>query len=336
MSDGKDWTVEDLERLQLEGLDHLVRLQSGAVSEREEAEFMAWHAQSTVHEEAFRSAVRLQQLARVAGARLAGDCAAPQNVDRANVVPFERRAGRQVSRRAAMGGALAACLAGAFFVGRSLDLIDWPGRWDADFRTRPGERRLVRLAGGATVDLNTRTSLKLRKDIGASAVELLDGEALVASGDNAGGKVILVAGNGTSMTDRGRFNARREGDKVCITCLTGGVTVAWKQDERQLSPLEEVRYDDDGLGPTTRGVDAAALTAWQSGTLIFHDMPMGKVVEEINRYRPGRVVLANSHLASVPLTGTYRVARLDDFFIQAELGLGVKVTKLPGNLVILA
>ncbi|MCY1174373.1 hypothetical protein D9M73_145730 [compost metagenome] len=84
------------------------------------------------------------------------------------------------------------------------------------------------------------------------------------------------------------------------------------------------------------GVDPAVLTAWQTGTLIFRDMPLRDVVNEINRYRSGKVLLSNSRLASRTLSGTYYVSRLDDFFSQAELALGVKIFRLPGNVIVLS
>ena len=169
---------------------------------------------------------------------------------------------------------------------------------------------------------------------GMPAIELVSGEAVLSSAGN--GRAALIAGAGTSVVSGGRFNARRDGDKVCVTCLAGKVEVTWARERRVLGPADEVRYAASGIGAVVRGTDPAVLTAWQSGTLIFRGMPLRQVVAEINRYRSGRVFLTNSALGARPLSGTYYVDRLDDFFSQAELALGVNVARYPGNIVVLS
>lgn len=329
MTQRSGWTDAELARLRLEGLDHLNRLQSGQATDRDAARFISWRGQSRAHEEAFRSALRLRELVR------AVETAEP-HVD-ANVVAFEAPAprGPRLTRRYFLGGAIAASAAGsAFLLGRTFDLLPSPSEAMADYRTGAGERRVVQLAGGASVDLNTRTAIDLHTGLGMPAIELVAGEAVLSSGGT--GPAALVAGDGTSVVRGGRFNARRDGDEVCITCLAGDVEVAWAQQKRALRTADEVRYSAAGIGPVRPGVDPAVLTAWQSGTLIFSRMPLRQVVLEINRYRPGKVFLTNGALAARPMSGTYYVDRLDDFFSQAELALGLSVSRLPGNIVVLS
>lgn len=330
MTRGIGWTDSELARLRLEGLDHLNRLRSGEASDQDAAAFVTWRSQSRAHEEAFRSAVRLQQLVRIVETR----DEAPAGGD--NVIAFPT-AGRErhVTRRHFVGGAIAASAAGcALLLGRSMELVPSIGEALADYRTGTGGRRLVRLAGGATVDLNTRTSIDMREGLNMPAVDLVAGEAVLTSGGAT--PAALIAGQGTSVVRGGRLNARRDGDNVCVTCLRGSVEVSWAAEKRLLKVADEVRYDGAAIGPVTRGPDPEVLSAWQSGTLIFRNMPMREVIGEINRYRPGKVYLASERLASRSLSGTYFINRLDDFFSQAELGLGVRVTRLPGKVVVLS
>lgn len=336
MTEGTGWTDAQLAQLRLEGLNRLTHLLSGEATEHDAAELVAWRMQSRAHEEAFRSAVRLRRMVRKIEGVEEPMATGEQPVgDQTNVVPFRSLPARVLSRRAFMGGAVAASVAGGMLVlGHSWDLIPSPSELNSDYRTATGERRLIKLAQGATVELNTRTSIDLRHDFGMPAVELINGEALMTSPRD--GEVALLAGKGTSIGRTARFNARRDGDEICITCLTGAVDVRWSEEERTLGPNEQVRYDTAGIGAVERNIDTVALTAWKAGTLIFRNMPMQNVIAEINRYRPGRVILANDTLAKRALSGTYYVNRLDDFFAQAQLGLGAKVTKLPGSVVILS
>ncbi|ATY34211.1 FecR family protein [Sphingomonas psychrotolerans] len=327
MTQRSGWTDSELARMRLEGLDHLNRLRSGEATDRDAAAFIAWRGQSLAHEEAFRAALRLRELVRTVETQ-------PMDAD-ADVIAFALPVRRHLTRRYFLGGAIAASAAGtAFLFGRTLDLLPSPAEAMADYRTGPGQRRVVQLAGGASVDLNTRTSIGMQAGLGMPAIALISGEAVLSSGRAE--RAALVAGDGVSVVRGGRFNARRDGGEVCITCLEGAVEVAWAGERRALRAAAEVRYDGSGIGPVKPGADAAVLTAWQTGTLIFRNMPMHQVVAEINRYRRGRVFLANSDLATRSLSGTYYVDRLDDFFSQAELALGINVARLPGNVVVLS
>lgn len=336
-------TDTDFSLLRLEGLDHLNHLLSGEATDRDAVALLAWRNQSEAHEAAFRAAVRLRTLVQTVETRndsTADDGAAPplppasDDAPSSNVIPFVRPVpGGIVTRRRFLGAGIAASVAGgAILTGRSLDLLPSPVEALADYHTGPGERRLIRLSRDISVDLNTRTSINLRHGRPFPAVELLSGEAVVDSGR---GSAELLAGGGTSVGQGGRFLARRDGNAVCITCLAGTVRLQWNAQQRRLAPSDAVRYDDGMIGAVTRGADAALLTAWQGGTLIFRNMPMVQVVAEINRYRAGRVFLANRDLGRKTLSGTYQLSRLDDFFRQVQMVLGVGVTRLPGNVVML-
>lgn len=336
MTHGSGWTDTDLSRLRLEALEHLNRLLSGEATDRDAAALVAWRAESRAHEEAFRAAVRLRNLVRQADARggFGAQAAEPEAHGGAAILPFARPGvPSALTRRRFVGGALAASVAGgAIVAGRLLDWVPSPGEALAAYRTGPGERRTVALASGAVAELNTRTSIDLPPGLAMPAVDLIAGEALLTSGRV---HAALVAGRGVSVVRGGHLNARRDGEQVCITCLAGTVETAWRQQRRVLQAGQELRYSGNAIGPVMAGIDTAVRTAWQAGTLIFRDMPLREVVHEINRYRPGKIFVADTALAARRLSGTYHTDDLDHFFDQARLALGVRVTRLPGNLVIL-
>ncbi|NLS25078.1 hypothetical protein S2M10_00410 [Sphingomonas sp. S2M10] len=336
MTQGRGWTDTDASRLRLEALEHLNRLLSGEATDRDAAALIAWRAESRAHEEAFRAAVRLRSLVQQVETRPQSEGPTADPIERADAVilPFAPRTRPPVlNRRGLIGGALAASLAGgALVTGRLLDWVPSPGEAMAAYRTGPGERRTIALDGGAVAELNTRTSIDLHSGMAMPAIDLIAGEALLTSGR---GRAALVAGPGSSVVRGGRLNARREGEQVCITCLAGMVEIAWREQGRILRPAQELRYDNDAIGAVISGVDAMVRTAWQAGTLIFRNMPLRDVVHEINRYRPGKIFVADAALAARRLSGTFRTDDLDDFFNQARLALDVRVTRLPGNVVIL-
>lgn len=319
--------------LRLEGLCHLNRLQSGSATDIDELQFRIWRKRSSLHEEAFRSAVQLQRLVR-AVERERGAQGEDSSDQSAQVIAFRRPPIAPVTRRWFLGSGIAASIAaGAYVGGTSLELVPSPRELSADVRTGTGESRMVRLADGGSVNLNTRTSISLRARSDVPAVDLINGEVVLQTGRS--GSAALFADSGQSVGRNGRFSARRTDAEVCITCIDGTVAVAWQNGLRLLEPGEQVRYGAAGLGGIVQ-TDPKLLTAWQNGVLIFRDKPMREVVAEINRYRAGKVILANDRTAERRLSGTYYVSRLDEFFSQVELALDVKVTRYPAGIVVLA
>lgn len=78
-----------------------------------------------------------------------------------------------------------------------------------------------------------------------------------------------------------------------------------------------------GVGPVERA-DLRLATAWQRGRLIFESAPLGTVIEEINRYRPGRIMLFSSGLSGHPVSGVFDLDRLDFAIATIEHTLPVK------------
>jgi transmembrane sensor len=82
-------------------------------------------------------------------------------------------------------------------------------------------------------------------------------------------------------------------------------------------------------------IDPAAVTAWQHGLVIFRSAPITEVVAEINRYRPGRVILTNAELGRRELNARFRIEDIDRVVGQIEQVFGAHTTTLPGGIVLL-
>ncbi|WP_448663892.1 hypothetical protein ACG3SL_04225 [Sphingomonas sp. CJ20] len=151
--------------------------------------------------------------------------------------------------------------------------------------------------------------------------------SLLSSGK--AGSVALVAGAGTSVVRRALQCAPR-----------GGGDLHHQPGRRDAGALGTgaPRPARGGRGALyragdRRGLDAAVLTAWQSGTLIFRQMPLRQVVAELNRYRRGRIPDERDH--GFPPGERHLLCRpARRFFSQAEPALGLTVWRLPGNVVV--
>jgi transmembrane sensor len=319
------------EALIREGDAWVLLMTSGAATHADADALRLWRQRSPAHERAFCEAVRLRDTVRTAATELRAEEAGA--VARSAVLPMRPRG---LSRRAVLSGAVAASAAGAavFVGGRSLGL--WPGSRRADFATAKGERRTIRLASGVSAELNTATRLSRRPDIGAHGLELLDGEVmLVAALSPTDDPLVALAGSGRAIARRARFSLRCDGSDVAVTCLEGAVMVEVGGERRAVPPSHRLTYSNDGLG-SLAAVDPAVVTAWQQGALVFHQEPLRNVIAEINRYRPGRIMIASEALGDRRIDGTFYVAQLDEIFEQVRSAFGARVTRLPGGVVVLA
>ena len=277
----------------------------------------AWCASSPDHARAWRE---LQQLWQALDPALARAAAAPQ---RENVLAFPLRPGR----RAFLGGALAA---GVAALALRPPLGAWPSLQEmgADYRTGTGEQRQVALSPQMTVQMNTQTRIDVRAP---ESIELLGGEAeILASG--ARQPVSVVAGAGRLLAQAARFNVRHTDDAVCVTCLAGAVQVVWQQRRLTLDAGQQVVYDGRGVQAATAAPGEAR--AWRTGALSFAGKPLAEVVAEINRYRPGRVLLRNPELGRRLVRMRVSIAQMDGALAMIRDLTGAQMTSLPGGVVI--
>jgi transmembrane sensor len=242
------------------------------------------------------------------------------------------------SRRLVLGGSLAAAAAacGYAVVKPPLDL--WPSLAEltADYRTTTGEQRQVLLPDDVAVHLNSQTSIALRAANGnADRVELIAGEASFATVDPNRPLVVLAA-DGRAVAGNAQFNVRRtEAAAVFVSCTGGHVQVECRAEARTIGPGRQVRYDENGFGDVAT-IDPELVTAWRQGVLIFRLTPLGDVVDEINRYRRGKVILLNAALARTPVSGRFRIDHIDEIILRLNQAFGVKSRSLPGGIVLLS
>jgi transmembrane sensor len=230
---------------------------------------------------------------------------------------------------------MAASAAAAAYVAVRPPLDLWPSlaELSADYRTAVGEQRQVALAAGATIVMNTRTSLALRPDVDDVArIELIAGEGVLSTGAYP---LEVVAGDGSARGVGATFDIRRDGGEVSVTCLDGEVSVVCGASSSTLAGGHRVSYSNGRLGPVS-AVEPALAASWREGFLVFRDTRLDEVVAEINRYRRGRIVLVGEALGRKTVNGRFYLSRLDDAVEKLRNAFGAHVTSLPGGVMILS
>ncbi|PLY45347.1 iron dicitrate transport regulator FecR [Janthinobacterium sp. ROICE36] len=296
------------------------RLRADDFTQADADALRAWCARSPAHARAWRE---LQHLWQALAPALSRAAAAPQ---RTNVLALPARPGR----RAFLGGALAA---GVAVLALRPPLGAWPSLQElsADYRTGTGEQRQVALSPQMSVQMNTQTRINVRAP---EAIELLGGEAeILASG--ARQPVTVLARAGRLLAQSARFNVRHTDDAVCVTCLAGAVDVVWQQRRQTLDAGQQLVYDDHGVQAATAAPVGEA-NAWRTGALSFVGQPLSQVVDEINRYRPGRVLLRNAELGRRLVRMRFSIGQTDGALAMIRDLYGAQMTSLPGGIVVLS
>jgi transmembrane sensor len=323
-----------LDAVELQAYDWVRRIESGKMTHAEGAQLKRWRQADPSHAAMLTAARRKWVLlGEAAVLAAAGDSVnAPANA--AAKSGFAVANGRRRAFLGAAAGLTTAAVAAAV-VYPPLDL--WPsvGEWRADYRTAIGERRQLALADNVAVELNTRTSVAVMQDRdGTPGIDLIAGETAIDMLD-ARRPFAVAAGAARMLASEARFEVRRTADGVCVTCLQGQVRIAHPAGTAVLNARQQMTYDDRALHPVA-AIDPAQVSAWREGFLRFRDTPLEQVIDEINRYRPGRVVLLNRRIAGEAVTARFRIDALDKAIAQMQRSLALDVRSLPGGVVLLS
>ncbi|MGF6330359.1 transmembrane sensor [Pseudomonas sp. BS3782 TE3695] len=299
--------VTPQDRLQSEAQDWLILLTSGRATVADARALRQWCAQSPEHAHAFEQSKLLWQQLQPAVEGL--------------------QAPRHLGRRAFLGGAIAA--SAAFLLIRGTVPGGFSGL-GADYITEVGEQRRVDLADGVSLELNTQTRIN-RRD--SADFELVSGEVEVLTRAQATLKV--QAGAGWLSASQARFNLRNTDQSVCVTCLDGALLVDVQGRSIHLESGQQLTYDARQVG-TPQAVDTSAVIAWRQQVLVFNDATLSTVIDEINRYRPGMLLLLNSELGKRKVQARFSLDQLAGVALLIRDAYGAKCTELPGGVVVLS
>lgn len=325
-----DEVNDESDPLRREAVDWVQRIASGRATAADAESLKRWCRQSTAHAAAYAEASRLWREFGPAARNLRQRGEIPPGL-----IGSPRRA---IGRRAVFAGVLAAASAAAAYAFIDPPFGLWPSLSEltADYRTETGEQRQVALPGDVSVRLNTQTSIALQPSgEDGDRVELVAGEASFAMPSEPGRPLVVLAAGGRTIAIAAGFDMRRTGASVCITCIDGTVRVEQRAHAAAIGPGQQVRYDDAGLGRVVT-VDPELVTAWQQGVLIFRLTPLADVVAEINRYRPGKVILLDSALGRKRISGRFRIDHMDEILLRLDQAFGAKSRSLPGGIILLS
>jgi transmembrane sensor len=327
---GRGKADDRIETVKRQAIQWLSLMSSGRATEADARALIQWCREDPEHEKAYANASlvwdMLTSVAQRALRQMAEQPAIPA------------RARHALGRRAFLSGAVAAsaCLASYLALRPPLGL--WPSLSEliADVHTGPGERRRVAVADGIGVELNTRSSLSFRTGTdGDHRIELISGEIVVAAGPQAAGSCSVIAGDGRVVARNASVDVRYDGAEVRVTCVDGTVHVERGSEAVTLAAYEQVVYGERGISGIGAG-DPATVTAWQDGLLIFREKSLARVIDEVNRYRSGQIILLRQDLGRHVIDASFRLDHLDNVITYLRQAFDARITELPGGIVLVS
>ena len=168
---------------------------------------------------------------------------------------------------------------------------------------------------------------------------MIAGEAFFETPARGSRSLVVLAANGRTIAESGRFDVRHtangERSRVSVTCFEGAVQIERGSEVAELRAGQRVRYDLSDLSQIA-AIDPQLASEWQRGIVEFRDTPIIDAIEEINRYRPGRIILMNNALNQKQLSGRFRIDQMNQVLRQLERAFSAKLQHLPGGIVLLS
>jgi len=300
----------ELDYLQREAIGWVARLTSGEATVEDAQQFQVWRGRSRAHEEAFRLA---SQTWRHAGLTATANVRRPA-----------------LTRRIVLAGAGTALAAA--WAGVSLGLLPGLDQIMSDYATGVGEQARFDLPDGSMIYLDGASALDFKLTPDARTAKLVTGA--VAFDIAAGALPFRVtAGPCVISANDADFTLTAGSGPIRIECIRGSLAISGNV-IAGLDAGERIILAPDHPVKAER-MNPAMFGAWRRGLLVFENRPLSEVVDDINRHRRGRILLARPGLGTRRVDGVFHLQRPDEIVDNLVAALAVSETRLPGNIVIL-
>jgi transmembrane sensor len=199
------------------------------------------------------------------------------------------------------------------------------------FDTGIGGHRIVPLADGSRIELNTATILRTLISRKRRDVWLDRGEAYFEVAHIEGSTFVVHAGPRMITVVGTQFSVRRDDDKVTVAVVTGRVRV---EDTMPGAPSASITVTAGdvaiGLGSSTMVVSKPVAAVeekltWRDGRLVFDGTSLAEVADDFNRYNRQQLLISDPSVAAIRISGTFKASNVEAFVRLLKEAYGLKV-----------
>ena len=218
--------------------------------------------------------------------------------------------------------------------------VAWLRAQPQSYQTALGERRVIPLADGSTVSLDSQSRLKVRFTRDARRLELVSGQARFDVAHDRARPFSVTARDQTIIATGTAFNVDMMGERVLVTLIEGRVVVvdAAKRRTALSGGAAPSRPEPNTVlvagqqlvvapaaPPIVAQVNLNRTTAWESGQLIFDDEPIEAVAARVSRYTE-RPISVDPAAANLLVSGVFKAGDTRTFLDAVTSFLPVDVT----------
>jgi transmembrane sensor len=211
------------------------------------------------------------------------------------------------------------------------------GFYFADYTTLPGQQRNIILADGSEIIMNTDTAISVDYSAQHRQITLHDGEAYFVVTPDANRPFEVQTHSGQVRALGTEFNIKTRQKDVTVTVYQHAVRVTAENGKaiESLPEGKQLVFSEDTLSPVT-SANLQRGKAWRNQRMFFQNRPLADVIEELNRYRPGRIIVMNNDIKTLPVTGVFATDDTNVALLTIEQSLPISVTKITEKLVLLS
>ncbi|OAI09006.1 hypothetical protein A1353_05415 [Methylomonas methanica] len=320
--------------LQDQAIAWLVCLRDDSLSDAELEAFADWLNRDSLHAEAFTEAENLFRDMVVAG-NLSREAEVQQPASR-QIAPATFRAAKIKPAKPrphrpwfAAGFAIAAMclLAIGLIMPQQASLLS---DYLSDYRTQTGEIREIQLSDGSRLLMNTNSAVSVAFTAEARRIVLHHGQVRFTVAKDSRRPFEVVADDLTVRALGTVFEVYKtaaEHTEVTVQEHAVAVSAAGRESDVTVAQGQGLSYKPGLPLPHPQAVGAEQ-SAWQQHRLVINDRPLAELISELERYRFGRIFLADAALKNLRVTGVFSLDTPDEALSSVRKALALQETRI--------
>ncbi len=346
-------SLPDIDALEEQAAEWLIRLDEGDVSIEEVNQFKQWRNKSVYHREAF------VKMAPIWGSldlvEALNDY--PEAESYISVNSPDNTAGSESRPWLYSLIASAACIIFLVFAGMYYQRVfNVKPAVVSSYLTVVGEQKTVNLSDGSVVELDTNSKIRVVFTESARRIQLLTGQAFFKVAHDKTRPFSVFSGKGVVTAVGTQFSVAYRADTVGVVVAEG--RVALSSTPREYSMAESAALQNDiALSHTlveltaqqaaifTDKVDKVEFLdtaeqqrrlSWRTGLLAFSGESLAEFIDEMSLYTNVRIELRGENIRDLPVAGYFKVGEVEAMFDALEVMLGIDVERVSDNQVVLS
>jgi len=200
------------------------------------------------------------------------------------------------------------------------------------YATGVGGRKILSLADGSKIELNTSTSIRVSANGASRTVWLDKGEAYFQIVHNAVHPFVVIAGNRRIIDLGTKFVAHQTSGKLEVSLIEGRARVEITDNpavqSANLVPGDVAVASVSAISVARKSTDTMnSQLSWRRGVLVFKGATLADATAEMNRYNTEKLVVRDPVLARQTIDGTFPIHAVGQFTEMAQAVFGLRAEK---------